>query len=33
MDIDDLLYKIQDAYKKKSIQEKKIRDMEKIVDF
>ena len=28
MDIDDLLYKIQDAYKKKSIQEQKIMDIE-----
>jgi DNA-binding NtrC family response regulator len=28
INIDDLLYKIQDAYKKKAIQEKKIRHME-----
>jgi len=27
MDIDELLYKVQDAYKKKMIQEKKIRNM------
>jgi DNA-binding NtrC family response regulator len=29
INIDDLLYKLQDAYQKKTIQEKKIRDMEK----
>lgn len=28
MDIDELLYKLQDAYKKKSIQEEKIKNME-----
>jgi len=28
MDIDDLLYKLQDAYKKKSIQEGKIKNLE-----
>ena len=32
MNIDDLLYKIQDAYKKKSIHEKKIRDAEKAIE-
>ena len=32
MDIDDLLYKIQDAYKKKSIQEQKIRDIETLMN-
>ena len=31
MDIDDLLYKVQDAHKKKSIQEKKIDAMTKIL--
>jgi len=31
MDIDELLYKVQDAYKKKSIQEQKIRQVEGIV--
>ncbi|MCF8077963.1 MAG: response regulator [Desulfobacterales bacterium] len=29
VDIDDLLYKMQDAYKKKAIQEEKIRQMQK----
>jgi len=29
MDIDELLYKVEDAYKKKSIQEEKIKTMEK----
>ena len=32
MDIDDLLYKIQDAFKKKSIQEQKIREMKEVID-
>lgn len=31
MQIDDLLYKIQDAYKKKTIQEQKIESMKKMV--
>jgi DNA-binding NtrC family response regulator len=31
INIDDLLYKIQDAYKKKSIQQEKIKNMEKVV--
>jgi len=29
MDIDELVFKVQDAYKKKALQEKKIRDAEK----
>jgi DNA-binding NtrC family response regulator len=33
MDIDDLLYKIQDAHKKKSIQEQKIKQIKKIKDI
>ena len=32
MDIDDLLYKIQDAFKKKSIQEARIRSREKEIE-
>ena len=32
MDIDDLLYKIQDAYKRKSIQEQKLRDRDRFID-
>jgi len=32
MEIDELLYKIQDAHKKKSIQEAKIQMMEKIIE-
>ena len=31
MQIDDLLYKIQDAYKKKTLQEQKIKNMKKMV--
>ena len=31
INIDDLLYKVQDAYKKKTIQEEKIRCMQKVV--
>ena len=31
INIDDLLYKIQDAYKKKSIQEEKIKHMQEVV--
>ena len=31
MQIDDLLYKIQDAYKKKTIQEQKIENMKKML--
>lgn len=33
MDIDDLLYKIQDAYKKKNIQEQKIKKIKEIKDI
>ena len=33
IDIDELLYKLQDAYKKKTIQEEKIKHMEKIKGF
>ena len=32
MDIDELLYKVQDAYKKKTIQEGKIRSIEGVVE-
>ena len=32
MDIDELLYKIEDAYKKKAIQEEKISCMEEMID-
>ena len=32
MDIDELLYKVQDAYKKKTIQEGKIRSIEDVVE-
>jgi FixJ family two-component response regulator len=31
MQIDDLLYKIQDAYKQKTIQEQKIKGMKKMI--
>ncbi|MFH1242423.1 MAG: response regulator [Pseudomonadota bacterium] len=33
MDIDELLYKVQDAYKKKRIQEEKIRGMESVMEM
>jgi DNA-binding NtrC family response regulator len=33
INIDDLLYKLQDAYQKKAIQEKKIREMERATDL
>ena len=32
IDIDELLYKVQDAYKKKSIQEQKIRSIKEVID-
>lgn len=32
IDIDELLYKVQDAYKKKSIQEEKIRSIKEVID-
>jgi hypothetical protein len=32
VDIDELLYKVQDACKKKSIQEKKIRNIDDLID-
>jgi DNA-binding NtrC family response regulator len=33
IDIDELLYKVQDAYKKKSIQEQKIRSIKEVIDL
>lgn len=33
VEIDDLLYKVQDAYKKKCLQEEKIRNMEKMTQL
>jgi len=33
IDIDELLYKVQDAYKKKSIQEQKIKAIREVIDF
>jgi DNA-binding NtrC family response regulator len=32
IDIDELLYKVQDAYKKKSIQEQKIKTIREVID-
>ena len=32
IDIDELLYKVQDAYKKKSIQEQKIKTIKEVID-
>jgi len=33
IDLDDLLYKIEDAYKKKSIQEQKIKTIKEVIDL
>jgi DNA-binding NtrC family response regulator len=33
IDIDELLYKVQDAYQKKSIQEQKIKAIREVIDF